>query len=97
MEMNYPSVLGPLVFQMEMGDFAHFEPLWRFLRTVGCAPDFFIPPQQIVAARDQMNSLWPEIHRTPQYFHPDDDPFWKMRDLLERAAANGEAIVTMCD
>ncbi len=99
--LEYSSIVGPRVFQMDMGEFDHFEPLWKFLRTVGVNPqflqDFLILPEQVAAATQVMNSLWPEIHRTRQFFHPDDDPFWALRDLLERAAANGEGLLALCD
>lgn len=101
MEMDYSSIAGPRVFQMEMGEFDHFEPLWKFLRNLGVnawySDDFLILPEHIVAASNTMNSLWPEIHRTRQFFHPDDEPFWALRDLLERAATEENGLLAVCD
>lgn len=101
MEMDYSNLAEPVVFQMEMGEFDHFEPLWKFLRTQGAeadfSKDFLLLPLQIVAARDKMNSLWPDIQRTRQFFHVDDDPFWMMRDLLEQVAASGSGLLALCD
>lgn len=103
LEMDCLSVAfsSPLVFQMEMGEFDHFEPLWQFLRSQGTKDidyfnSFLILPAQIEAASQVMSSLWPKIHRTREFFHVDDDPFWKMRDLLERIAASGGALLTQC-
>lgn len=91
----------PLAFRMDEGVFDHFEPLWKFLRTQGlkCQPldDFLILPEQIVAARDKMNSLWSEIHRTRPFFHPDADPFWAWRDLLESVAKSGSGLIAYWD
>lgn len=100
MEMDYSSLAGPVVFQMEMGEFDHFEPLWKFLRTqeaeADFSKDFLLLPLQIVAACDKMNSLWPDIQRTRQFFHADADPFWMMR-VLEQVAASGSGLLALCD
>lgn len=97
MKMDYPNLAGPLVFQMEMGEFEHFEPLWDFLRTQGAdavSKDLVLPLHS-VAARDEMISLWPKIQRTRQFFHADDDP-WMMR-VLEQVAASGSGLLALCD
>ena len=101
LKMDYwPVIRGKLVCRMDEGEFDHFEPLWKFLQAEGTKDlhpfkDFLILPAQIAAASQIMPSLWPEIHRTRQFFHVDDDPFWAMRDLLERIAANDGALLAL--
>ena len=102
MEMDWTSVPMTRVLRLEVGEFDHFEPLWQFLRMRGVkdiyySRDFLLLPLHITAASQVISSLWPEIHRTRTFFHVDDDPFWKMRDLLERIAANGGALLALCD